>query len=81
MGGLLDIFYDECAAAIGTMMGSNKTIGDAVMAVFNFPIRQDDHSGRPVLAAATSAALHRPQGRGCRIDRPHRLRVRGRHRH
>lgn len=49
---LLDAFYDECAAAIWEYDGLlNKTIGDAVMAIFNFPIRQDDHAGRAVLAA------------------------------
>jgi adenylate cyclase len=36
---LLDAFYDECAEAIWEYDGIlNKTIGDAVMAVFNFPI-------------------------------------------
>ena len=35
---LLDAFYDECANAIWAYDGLlNKTIGDAVMAVFNFP--------------------------------------------
>ncbi|HLG46252.1 MAG TPA: adenylate/guanylate cyclase domain-containing protein [Reyranella sp.] len=29
----------------------NKTIGDAVMAVFNFPIKQDDHARQALLAA------------------------------
>lgn len=52
MGGVLDIFYDECAAAIWEQDGLlNKTIGDAVMAVFNFPIKQADHTRRAVLAA------------------------------
>jgi adenylate cyclase len=52
MGGLLDIFYDECAAAIWDHDGLlNKTIGDAVMAVFNFPIKQDDHARQALLAA------------------------------
>jgi len=52
MGGVLDIFYDECAAAIWEHDGLlNKTIGDAVMAVFNFPIKQEDHTRRAVLAA------------------------------
>jgi class 3 adenylate cyclase len=52
MGGLLDIFYDECAGAIWEHDGLlNKTIGDAVMAVFNFPIKQADHP-RQALAAA-----------------------------
>jgi class 3 adenylate cyclase len=52
MSGLLDAFYDECAGAIWECDGLlNKTIGDAVMAVFNFPIRQDDHTRQAVLAA------------------------------
>ena len=49
---LLDAFYDECAAAIWEHDGIlNKTIGDAVMAIFNFPIPHADHPGRAVLAA------------------------------
>ena len=52
MGGVLDIFYDECAAAIWEHDGLlNKTIGDAVMAVFNFPVKQADHARQAVLAA------------------------------
>jgi adenylate cyclase len=49
---LLDAFYDECAAAIWEFDGLlNKTIGDAVMAIFNFPIRHANHAERAVLAA------------------------------
>ena len=49
---LLDAFYDECAAAIWEHDGLlNKTIGDAVMAIFNFPIQQDNHAEQAVLAA------------------------------
>ena len=49
---LLDAFYDECAEAIWERDGLlNKTMGDAVMAVFNFPIRRDDHPVQAVLAA------------------------------
>jgi class 3 adenylate cyclase len=52
VSGLLDAFYDECASAIWECDGLlNKTIGDAVMAVFNFPIRQHDHTKQAVLAA------------------------------
>lgn len=52
MSGLLDAFYDECAAAIWEHDGLlNKTIGDAVMAVFNFPIRRADHAQQSVLTA------------------------------
>src|SRR5437588_7893144 len=48
----LDILYDECAAAIWEFDGLlNKTVGDAIMAIFNFPIRHDDHAERAVLAA------------------------------
>ena len=52
VSGLLDAFYDECAGAIWEHDGLlNKTIGDAVMALFNFPIHQADHARQAVLAA------------------------------
>ena len=52
VGSLLDAFYDECAAAIWEFDGLlNKTIGDAIMAIFNFPIPHHDHAERAVLAA------------------------------
>lgn len=51
MGQVLDVFYDECAAAIWEHDGLlNKTIGDAVMAVFNFPVKQADHAAQAVRA-------------------------------
>jgi len=46
------VFYDECAAAIWRYDGLlNKTIGDAVFAIFNFPVKQADHPVQAVLAA------------------------------
>jgi class 3 adenylate cyclase len=52
VSGLLDAFYDECASAIWEHDGLlNKTIGDAVMAIFNFPIRQAEHPRQAELAA------------------------------
>ncbi|WFU37488.1 adenylate/guanylate cyclase domain-containing protein [Bradyrhizobium sp. CB82] len=49
---LLDAFYDDCAAAIWHYDGLlNKTIGDAVFAIFNFPVRQADHAVQALLAA------------------------------
>jgi adenylate cyclase len=52
MTSTLDTFYDECAEAIWEHDGLlNKTIGDAIMAVFNFPIRQDDHAAQALRAA------------------------------
>src|SRR5258705_5634517 len=49
---LLDAFYDECANAIWAHEGIlNKTIGDAVMAVFNFPLVRNQHAGDAALAA------------------------------
>jgi len=49
---LLDAFYDDCAAAIWRYDGLlNKTIGDAVFAIFNFPVRQQDHAMQALLAA------------------------------
>ena len=52
ISGLLDAFYDESASAIWECDGLlNKTIGDAVMAVFNFPIKHADHARQGILAA------------------------------
>jgi adenylate cyclase len=52
ISGLLDTFYDECANAIWEHDGLlNKTIGDAIMAVFNFPIRSENHANHAVFAA------------------------------
>ena len=52
MSTTLDAFYDECAEAIWQHDGLlNKTIGDAIMAVFNFPIRQEGHAAQAVQAA------------------------------
>jgi adenylate cyclase len=52
VSGLLDAFYDECASAIWQHDGLlNKTIGDAVMAVFNFPLKREAHPRNAVLAA------------------------------
>jgi adenylate cyclase len=51
MAGLLSTFYEHCAAAIWERDGIvNKLIGDAVFAIFNFPIRHDDHLRRAVEA-------------------------------
>ena len=52
VSGVLDAFYDTCAEAIWEQDGLlNKTLGDAVMAVFNFPIKSADHARRAVLTA------------------------------
>jgi adenylate cyclase len=42
---LPDPFYHPCAEAIREHDGIlNKTIGDAVVAVFDFPIQSEDHT-------------------------------------
>jgi class 3 adenylate cyclase len=65
IGAVLDVFYDECASAIWEYDGLlNKTIGDAVMAIFNFPIRQADHAVRAVEAARQIHRRCREQYRG-----------------
>lgn len=49
---ILDFFYDECAAAIWAEDGLlNKTLGDGVLAIFNFPLAHADHARRAVRAA------------------------------
>jgi adenylate cyclase len=48
---ILHSFYDECASAIWERDGIvNKFIGDAVLAIFNFPIMRQDHVRQAVLA-------------------------------
>ena len=50
--GMLHTFYDECATAVWERDGIvNKFIGDAVLAIFNFPIMREDHVREAVLAA------------------------------
>ncbi|HEX5322039.1 MAG TPA: adenylate/guanylate cyclase domain-containing protein [Stellaceae bacterium] len=62
---LLDVFYDECAAAIWDNDGLlNKTAGDSIMAIFNFPIRHRDHAARAVEAAHE---IHRRCDARCRV--------------
>jgi class 3 adenylate cyclase len=57
---LLDAFYDVCGEAIWEHDGIiNKTMGDAVLAVFNFPIRRDDHAAQAVAAARKIQELWR----------------------
>jgi len=52
LASLLDAFYDDCAAAIWHYDGLlNKTIGDAVFAIFNFPVRRSDHAVQALRAA------------------------------
>lgn len=49
---VLDAFYDDCAEAIWRHDGLlNKTIGDAVLAIFNFPVKQADHAAQALLSA------------------------------
>jgi len=48
---MLHGFYDECASAIWERDGIvNKLIGDAGLAIFNFPIMREDHVRQAVLA-------------------------------
>jgi adenylate cyclase len=48
---LLDCFYDTCSAAVREGEGIvNKFLGDAVLAVFGFPILREDHTRQAVLA-------------------------------
>lgn len=49
---ILNDFYDACAGAVWEHDGLlNKTIGDAVLAIFNFPIARPDHTRQAVAAA------------------------------
>src|SRR5690242_12365609 len=49
---LLHVFYDQCSAAIWERDGIvNKFIGDAVLAIFNFPLVREEHVINAVNAA------------------------------
>jgi adenylate cyclase len=49
---MLDGFADECARAVWERDGIvNKFIGDAMLAIFNFPILREDHVQQAVEAA------------------------------
>jgi adenylate cyclase len=65
---MLDRFYDICADAVWERDGIiNKFIGDAVLAIFNFPLERPDHVEQAVGAglaildrtSAADALLHR----------------------
>ena len=52
---LLGSFYEACGSAVWEHDGIvNKLIGDAVLAVFNFPITQINHVQQAVLPLATT---------------------------
>jgi class 3 adenylate cyclase len=62
----LDTFYDACGAAIWKHDGLlNKTLGDSVLAIFNFPLRHGDYAAG---GSGDSAAL---SGWECRHDGRH----------
>lgn len=49
---VLHCFYDQCATSIWERDGIiNKFIGDAVLAIFNFPIMREDHVRQGTLSA------------------------------
>ncbi|GEO08692.1 adenylate/guanylate cyclase domain-containing protein [Segetibacter aerophilus] len=49
---LLHLFYDRCSAAVWERDGVvNKFIGDAVLAIFNFPLIRQEHVHNAVRAA------------------------------
>lgn len=48
---MLGEFYDHCSAAVWDHDGIvNKLIGDAIFAIYNFPIRRSDHIKQAVLS-------------------------------
>jgi class 3 adenylate cyclase len=84
---VLDGSYDECTETIWDRDGLlNKTMGDAVMAIFNFRSTTRDHPRQPVLAAQDIQKCWTPRLRSlerrARINRRgprrwHRHRLRG----
>src|SRR5882724_6289142 len=64
ISGLLDTFYDECANAIWAYDGLlNKTIGDAVMAIFNSPIGEKVNANLLLRAGAGIQKGGRPSAK------------------
>lgn len=52
LNSLLNLFYDRCSAAVWENNGIvNKFIGDAVLAIFNFPLVRKDHVQNAVSSA------------------------------
>ncbi len=52
LNNLLHSFYDQCSAAVWEHEGIiNKFIGDAVLAIFNFPLIRKEHVQNAVQAA------------------------------
>ncbi|MFN2439997.1 MAG: adenylate/guanylate cyclase domain-containing protein [Chitinophagaceae bacterium] len=52
LNNLLHLFYDRCSAAVWEREGIiNKFIGDAVLAIFNFPLVRKEHVENAVNAA------------------------------
>lgn len=48
---MLGEFYDHCSAAVWERDGIvNKLIGDAIFAIYNFPIRRSDHAKQAALS-------------------------------
>jgi adenylate cyclase len=49
---IVSVFQDQCAQAIWEQDGIvNKQMGDGLMAIFNFPIKNEDHAGAAIRAA------------------------------
>ncbi|PSJ50501.1 adenylate/guanylate cyclase domain-containing protein [Kumtagia ephedrae] len=65
LGEIVSTFQDECARAIWDHDGIvNKQMGDGLMAIFNFPIRNERHA-----AAAIGAAIEVQRRCGAALER------------
>jgi len=73
---LLSDFYEECAGAIWEQDGLiNKLIGDAVLAIFNFPIEREDHILAAVTAGIELQRRCRAMKLGLKDDSPNQMDV------
>jgi adenylate cyclase len=74
MNGLLHTFYDHCSQAVWEHDGIiNKFIGDAVLAIFNFPLVRKDHVLKAVRAAMELQRLCRDLKTEIGMDDEHRV--------
>jgi adenylate cyclase len=76
MNEILHRFYDQCSAAVWEKEGIiNKFIGDAVLAIFNFPLVRKEHVANAVDAAVQLQKSCRDLKEQSGLDNEHALGV------
>lgn len=72
LGEIVGTFQEQCARCIWTQDGIvNKQMGDGLMAIFNFPIKNVDHAGAAI-RAALAIQTHCPPALAAVLSRSNR---------